>query len=177
MASYRDLGEDVNLIIHDAVRPLVSSRIISEVCEKLLNFSAVDVVVPSVDTIMEINEEEKYIKSIPNRNFYWRGQTPQGFRLSCLEKAYEIGLKDPTFEVSADFGVVKKYLPQIPIAIVKGANCNVKLTYPEDIYLMDKLFQIKAGRPKIINLENLAGKVIVVFGGGGRNWPGHYIGC
>lgn len=38
----------------------------------------------------------------------------------------------------------KKYLPQIPIFVVDGEEGNIKLTYPEDIYLLDKLFQIKS---------------------------------
>ena len=173
IAAYRDSEESVNLIVHDAVRPLVSGRIISDVCDKLLEFEAVDVVVPSVDTLVEVDADAKYIKSIPNRSLLRRGQTPQGFRLSCLQKAYEIGLKDPYFRVSDDCGVVNKYLPEIPIAIVMGENRNIKLTYPEDIYLLDKLFQIKSCEPKIRKLENLTGKVLVVFGGG-RNRAGHY---
>ena len=46
-------GEEVNLVFHDAVRPLVSQRIIDNVCEALNTYQAIDVTVPAVDTIIE----------------------------------------------------------------------------------------------------------------------------
>ena len=45
-------NEDVNLIFHDAVRPLVSHRILNDVVEALKNYSAIDVAMPSADTII-----------------------------------------------------------------------------------------------------------------------------
>ena len=43
---------------------------------------------------------------------------------------------------------------------------NTKLTYPEDVYLIDKLFQLKTTRlDGDLCLDQLNGKVLVVFGG------------
>ena len=41
-------SEDVNIIFHDAVRPLVSQRIINEVAEALLHHHAIDVAIPAM---------------------------------------------------------------------------------------------------------------------------------
>lgn len=87
------VDENVNLIFHDAVRPLVSERIIDDVVEALAQYDAVDVAVPAVDTIIALDESKKFIKDIPNRNFLNRGQTPQGFKYQIIKQAYDIACR------------------------------------------------------------------------------------
>ena len=54
-------------MIHDAVRPLVSDRIIHDVVEALEKYEAVDTALPTIDTIIEVDEDHDFIKNIPNR--------------------------------------------------------------------------------------------------------------
>ena len=143
-------GRDVNLVFHDAVRPLVSQRIIDDVAAALLQYEAVDVTLPAVDTIVEA--EGDHIAAIPDRSRLQRGQTPQAFRLNVIEQAYERALRDPALRVTDDCGVVVKYMPEVPVHLVPGEESNMKLTYKEDTYLLDKFFQLRkselpAGRP------------------------------
>lgn len=163
--AYEKDADEVNLIFHDSVRPLVSGRIITDVCSMLREKQAVDVVVPAVDTIVEVSGTKEIIKNIPNREYLRRGQTPQGFRLPVIKAAYEKALVDPNFQATDDCGIVVKYTPEIKVDLVYGEECNVKLTNPEDIYLLDKLFQLKSTNPGDIPLSQLKGKVLVVFGG------------
>ena len=86
-------GTECNLIFHDAVRPLVSQRIINDVVTALDTYQAIDVALPSADTIIEV--EGDFICQIPDRSRLRRGQTPQAFDLETIRKAYEIALKDP----------------------------------------------------------------------------------
>lgn len=123
--------EDVNVLIHDAARPFVSARIIGDVCRALESHEAVTVAVPATDTLYRV--ENSCIAEIPQRDFFMRAQTPQAFRLSLIRKAYEIALQDPNgICVTDDCGIVKHYLPEIPIYIVDGEETNKKLTYKED---------------------------------------------
>lgn len=156
---------NINLIFHDSARPLISSRIISDVCDALHLYQAVDVVIPSVDTIVQVDSKSMYIEGVPVRKTLGSGQTPQGFRLEIIKKAYEEALKDVNFATTDDCGVVIKYLPSTKIGIVKGERRNIKLTNPEDVYLLDKLFQIKSVEPSNTELSDLSGKVLVVYGG------------
>ncbi len=159
-------NEDDKLIFHDAVRPLVSIRIIDNVIKALEKYDAVDVAVPATDTIIALNKDKTFIDNIPNRNYLNKGQTPQAFKMGTIKKAYEIAIKDPEFQTTDDCGIVKKYLPDLPVYVVSGEERNVKLTYPEDIYLLDKLFQLKsASIGEEIKLNKLKDKVMVVFGG------------
>ena len=155
----------INLIFHDAVRPLVSHRIIDDVVQALETYRAVDVALPSADTIVEV--EGDFIETIPDRSRLRRGQTPQAFRLETIREAYRIALQDPAFKVTDDCGVVKKYLPEEKIYVVAGEEANMKLTYKEDTYLLDKFFQLKKSEWGDFKLEReqFQGKVAVVFGG------------
>ena len=158
--------ENINLIFHDAVRPLVSIRIISDVIEALNTYDAVDVAVPAVDTIIKLDETKKYIDQIPNRNYLNRGQTPQAFKYEMIEQAYQLALQDKNLQTTDDCGIVRKYLPDIKVYVVAGEEQNIKLTYPEDVYVLEKLFQIKGTVPnEKITLDKLMNKIIVVFGG------------
>ncbi len=164
--AYKD--EDVNLIFHDAVRPLVNHRIISDCIEALDSYNAVDVAIKTTDTIISV--QDSLIRDIPNRNLLYNGQTPQAFYIETIRKAYELALQDPEFKATDDCGVVKRYLPEEKIYVVQGEQFNMKLTYKEDIFLIDKLFQLKSALDKGHTLsesavKHLKGKVLVVFGG------------
>ena len=158
-------NEDANLIFHDAVRPLVSQRIIDDVVKALDTHRAVNVAVPSADTIIEVDGD--FITNIPDRSRLRRGQTPQAFDRQLIAEAYEKALKDPNFRTTDDCGVVRTYLPEEPIFVVRGEESNMKLTYREDTYMMDKLFQLKSTEPNDVQIgaESFLGKVAVVFGG------------
>ncbi len=133
--------QEANLIFHDAVRPLVSQRIIDDVCEALRFHCAVDVCVPVTDTLLI--ERKGYVASIPDRKLYRRSQTPQAFRLSLIADAYRRALLDPKFKATDDCGVVKKYRPDEPIFLVEGDESNMKLTYHDDVSILEHLFSLK----------------------------------
>lgn len=129
---------DLNLLIHDAVRPLVSQRIITDCIAALQTYKAVDVAIPCTDTIVEVNAEG-HICHITPRAMLRNVQTPQCFRLETIAKAYQSGLSDPNFITTDDCGVVHRYLPEEPIYVVAGETTNIKVTYPEDLILAEKV--------------------------------------
>ena len=162
-------NNDDNLLFHDAVRPLITERIIDDCIKALQQYNAVDVAVKTTDTIIQVNTNQ-CINNIPNRNELYNGQTPQGFKRGTIAKAYELALQDPNFITTDDCGTVRRYLPDEPIYVVNGENFNMKLTYVEDLFLLDKLFQLKSLHGQQDELTDLAKKqlqrkVVVVFGG------------
>ena len=167
--------ENCNLIFHDAVRPLVSNKIINDVVSALnKGYNAVDVAIPTSDTIIEVNEDD-CISKIPYRKFLKRGQTPQAFNIKTIEKAYELFLSSNKESfITDDCGVVLQNLPHENIYVVDGEESNMKLTYPEDYYLLEKLFQIRTSSINLSdNLSDLKDKVIIIFGG--NSGIGHSI--
>ncbi len=159
-------GEPVNLIFHDSVRPLISGNIITEVAAALEQYEAIDVAIPATDTVVQVDKETMTIVNVPDRSSIYNGQTPQAFRLEVIAKAYEIALQDPEFKTTDDCGVVKKYLPEVPVHVISGSRKNIKLTHIEDLYLTDKLFQLNSEQAEeTADFSQLRGKCMMVFGG------------
>ncbi len=153
------------VLIHDAVRPFVSHEIINKVIEALKEHKAVDVAIPSADTIIKI-DDNLFIKDIPERKYYWRGQTPQGFWLPTIKKAHDLAKNDKFTTVTDDCGLVLKY-NLANVFVVNGSEDNIKITFPIDIYIADKIFQLKNCMLTPDNRSNyqfLKEKTIVVFG-------------
>lgn len=159
--------EDGKILLHDAVRPFVDHRIILECIDTLDHADAVDVAIGSADTIIEV--EQVRIQGIPERARLRRGQTPQGFRLPILREAYRLAANDPDFGASDDCGVVARYLPEVEIRVVEGSDTNIKITHPIDVYLADKLFQLRTLDEITLDADELAKRLkdrqVVVFGG------------
>ncbi len=132
---------ECNILLHDAARPLVSHRIIDDVIAKLASFQAISVAIPVVDTMIRC--ENNTMVSVVDRSQLMQVQTPQGFRFSTLKKAYQCAQKDPYFIATDDCSVVKKYLQETQIFVVTGDEKNRKLTYPEDIVILEQWLKEK----------------------------------
>lgn len=158
------LNNSSKVLIHDAVRPFVSDRIIDDCINALEYYEAVDVAIPTADTIIQVNNQ-KMIKSIPNRSELKRGQTPQGFRVGLIKKAHLLSQSDGFCNVTDDCGLILNY-NLAEVYVVDGEESNIKITYKEDLYLADRLFQLNSHNfYRKTNMEQMKDKIIVVFGG------------
>lgn len=151
---------EINILLHDAARPFVSERIITDVCTALQQHEAVTVAIPATDTMYIVKKQafpeplpkqlskelpkqllsspqdtptEQVLQDIPPRSTLMCAQTPQAFRLATIAEAYRIALQAPNFQATDDCGIVHRYLPHIPIHIVLGDAQNRKITYKEDL--------------------------------------------
>ena len=125
----------VRILIHDAVRPGVSRSLIGRVCAALRSHAVANVVLPVVDTLIEVDADGR-MRRVPDRALLRRVQTPQGFHAPVLFEAYRRALADPDFRATDDCSVVFRYCPEIDIALVPGEERNLKLTYPEDLTVL-----------------------------------------
>ncbi|MFD0668499.1 2-C-methyl-D-erythritol 4-phosphate cytidylyltransferase [Ramlibacter sp. MAHUQ-53] len=156
--------QPANVLIHDAARPFVSGQIIHDVLDALEKNEAVDVAIPTADTI--IVERDGYIQSIPKRQHILRGQTPQAFRFRTLVDCYaEVG-EERLQQFTDDCGIYLECHPMGKVRIVQGSEENFKITHPVDLVLADEMFRIRsqqvaADRPGI----DARGKNVLIFGG------------
>ncbi|WP_337813607.1 IspD/TarI family cytidylyltransferase [Parabacteroides johnsonii] len=122
--------QKITIISHDAARPFVSSRIISENIRSmnLGNFDALDTVCPATDTIIE-SLNHMNITTIPNRDYLYQGQTPQTFKLKDYISAYEkFGqLHGTTDAASLLLKDGKK------VGLIEGDPFNIKITTDYDL--------------------------------------------
>jgi 2-C-methyl-D-erythritol 4-phosphate cytidylyltransferase len=127
LSALKNEKSDTIVLFHDAARPYVSSDIIDRVIVALKKANSVTVAIPATDTVAQIDNNE--IKNIPNRNFLYRLQTPQGFRIDTIRNAYAKAKKDKSLTFTDDCGIVLKYLPEEKIIIANGSEKNVKFTF------------------------------------------------
>lgn len=115
--------------IHDAVRPLVSPEIIKASYEQAVKLGTAITAVKSRDSVRQSNGTRTvHLK----REDIYLVQTPQTFKSDILKKAY---LQDYRNEFTDDASVVER--SGVEIHLVEGDNRNLKITFPEDIFLAE----------------------------------------
>lgn len=120
------------VVIHDAVRPFVTHKILKENIDSALRFQAVDTCIPSADTLVYAPEGVR-IKAIPPRSDYLRGQTPQSFSYPLILEAHEKSAKqNATDDCQLVLDLGKE------VYVVRGDETNFKITTPLDLYLAEK---------------------------------------
>ena len=56
-----------------------------------------------------------------------------------IARAHELARSDPDFTPTDDCGVVLRYLPDVPVRVVRGSEHNLKITYPRDLAIAETL--------------------------------------
>lgn len=133
------------IVVHDAVRPLVSQKIISENVRMAKQYGAIDTVIPSADTIVHSLDKEQ-ITTIPAREQYFLGQTPQTFHFSVLQEAHEYVMGNESIETTDDCKLVLHTGHHVKLTL--GDKLNFKITTFEDLTLFKAL--LKLGKIEVI---------------------------
>lgn len=156
-------GDHHKVLVHDAVRPLLDHATIDRCLKALDRGDAVDTAIPASDTVIQVTPDS-CIADIPDRSTLRLGQTPQAFRAGTLRKAHELAGYEPELKVTDDCGLILHY-GLGSVEVVAGDISNIKITYPSDIYLADRIFQLRTRRIDVdAGDPDLSGKTIVVFG-------------
>ena len=130
---FRALDEESGglVLIHDGVRPFFDPAIIESLLAELSEADAAIVGVRAKDTI-KLSDCRQIIRSTPSRDTVWIAQTPQLFRRSDLQAAFERA--DSEHFSGTDEATLVERLGK-SVAIVEGSYDNIKVTTPEDLEL------------------------------------------
>jgi 2-C-methyl-D-erythritol 4-phosphate cytidylyltransferase len=121
---------DTDLVaIHDSVRPLVSSDIITQVLNAAESAGAAVACVPVRETVKK--QTDSSIQTIP-RDDLWLAHTPQAFSTSLICDAHERALADG-FRGTDDASLVERLGRRV--VIVSDLEDNIKITTPADLEL------------------------------------------
>lgn len=134
-------SDDV-ILVHDGVRPFVTSEIIQEVVRGVEKHGAAIAGLPAVDTIKQVDRtaEGAVITTTIPRERVVMAQTPQGFRYSVMKKAFDEAAADG-FVGTDEASLVER--SGHAVAVVMGSARNIKITTPADMELAE--FYLKAG--------------------------------
>lgn len=135
------LNDNTIVLTHDAVRPFINDRIISENIEAVKKYGAAVTAVSATDTIA-VSTDHQQIKEIPDRRDMYQIQTPQSFYAIPLRQLF-LSLSDEEKEILTD--ATKIYLLKgKQVHLVAGENTNIKITYPNDIRLAQTLIDTRS---------------------------------
>ena len=131
------------VLVHDGVRPFVDAKIISECIAAAEKHGAVMVGLPAVDTIklVERTAEGAIISSTIPRERVVLAQTPQGFRYTVIQKAFESAQAEG-FTGTDEASLVERI--GHPVMVVMGSPRNIKITSPADMELAELFIKSQA---------------------------------
>lgn len=134
----RKIGKDTAVVlVHDGVRPFVTSEMIREAVDLAKKGECVAVGVPIKDTIKEVDDKKIVLRTL-ERGRLWAIQTPQAFPVKVLKRAYEESQKhkihgtDDATLVERAGGTVR---------VIMGSYENIKITTPEDLILAEEILR------------------------------------
>lgn len=132
--------EDDVVIIHDAVRPMVSAEIISDCIVKCRQYGSGLAAVRCQETIVRTQDGVKGDTYVQRKGIM-RVQTPQAYlygKVLCVhEKALEQGIHDVVYTniLMLDMGEA--------LYFSKGSEKNLKITTMEDVEIFKALYRVK----------------------------------
>jgi 2-C-methyl-D-erythritol 4-phosphate cytidylyltransferase len=127
---------DPYVMIHDAVRPLVSHQELQKLMESAIQNTAGAILgVPVTDTLKRQSENSRILETVA-RDGLWRAFTPQLFRSSLLLEAYN-NVREKNLPITDDAASVEA-LGMNP-SLVESSVQNIKITNRQDLELASQI--------------------------------------
>jgi 2-C-methyl-D-erythritol 4-phosphate cytidylyltransferase len=136
---FKYLVENTNvqiIIIHDAVRPLLTSHLIKKLIRNIKNADAVIPVKPIPETVKEVIANR--VAKTLDRSKLFLSLTPQVFKKAVLEKAYK-NIPLNKHPITDEAQLVEMLGKKVKIIIYQGYN--IKITYREDYKIVKWLIK------------------------------------
>ena len=116
------------VVVHDAVRPLITRRLIDDVVRAAIESGAAICALPIAETVKRVRDG--LVEATLDRAELWAVQTPQAFCADLLRGAHERARRDGI--VGTDDAMLVERLGH-PVRVVAGLPGNIKITTPEDL--------------------------------------------
>jgi len=125
------LDENTELVlIHDGVRPLVTTELIDEMIEYAQDHKAVIAAVAVKPTIKKVDQKQMLVNETLERDGLWEMQTPQLFKKDIIMEAHNKGKgSNPTDDASLVENI------GCPVKVFEGDYKNIKVTTEEDLIM------------------------------------------
>lgn len=140
LAMKKFAAKDDIVLIHDGVRPLIRSEIITQNINAVRQYGSAITSSPALETEVEVEEHSKTIREVPKRNHMYTAKAPQSFYygdiLNAHEKADVAGFK------AIDSVDLLNHLGYRNLHIVPCSRYNIKITEPADYYIFRALYEV-----------------------------------
>jgi len=153
--AYQENPSDSIVLIHDGVRPIITQEVISENIKSVKNNGNAITCTPCSETIL-ISENGINPSSVPYRRNTFAAQAPQSFRLGEIIEAHlKIQQRPEKYTDMIDSCTIYNYLGKETF-IVRGNTSNIKITNPEDIFILEALIKCRDTYKKGTQVNDIA---------------------
>lgn len=136
----KHFNSDDIVLIHDAIRPMVSADIISDCIRVTREKGNAITVIPCAEAMMQTEDGMVSVGSYP-RDRLKRTQTPQGFKIGDICNLHRRALEKGITNSVASCTLMIEMGEQVHFSI--GSEKNIKLTTVEDIDIFKALLMAK----------------------------------
>lgn len=123
------------VLIHDAARPFVSAKTISNVIAALRERPAALAALPVTDTLKRTSGDGLVTETVARAGL-WRAQTPQGFQFAPILDAHRAAAAKGLDTFTDDAAIAE--WAGLKVAVVEDSIGNIKITTAEDLELADR---------------------------------------
>lgn len=142
------------VVFHDSVRPLIKSEKLKQMVKDLNKYDAVITITHINDSL--VDTDMNHVK----RDNYLLVQAPEAFRFSVLK----------TFNKDSRAGAIVSQLNNISIKECESDVFNMKITYPEDLFICEQLSRLNyysVNHNDKFMIEKMPDKILLLGGSGG----------
>lgn len=134
----KKVDKDADIVlIHDGVRPLISTYLIERVIYETEKYEAVSLGIPVKETLKKVDENNLVIRTL-ERGKIRLTQTPQGFKRDLIWQVYNKAVK-MVWRANDDAGLVERF--GYKVKIIPGEEANIKITTSLDLELAEMLLR------------------------------------
>ncbi|NQU39916.1 MAG: 2-C-methyl-D-erythritol 4-phosphate cytidylyltransferase [Lentisphaerae bacterium] len=133
------LPEGVKIVaIHDGSRPCVTTELISQTVQSAKRYGSGVAAVRIWDTVKHVERGLTITRSV-DRSKLWATQTPQTFKLSLLNRAFEL-VAEQKATITDEASAVE--LTSQKVRLVQSFASNIKITTPDDLAMATTLLNL-----------------------------------
>jgi 2-C-methyl-D-erythritol 4-phosphate cytidylyltransferase len=126
------------VVVHDAARPMVTSRLVTDVLAALDDATDAVVAAMPVDETLKLVLDGATVTETIDRSKLWRAQTPAAFKTQSLRAAHEKAHAD-NFVGTDESQLIERAGGSIKV--VPGTRDNLKVTFAEDFAVAEAMLE------------------------------------
>ena len=139
LTDIRGYADDSDIVlVHDAARPLLSAKMITDCLDAVQDHDGVVPVLPMKDTVYQSMDGKK-ISALVNRSEIYAGQAPEAFRIEAYYEANRRLCPDKILTINGS--TEPAVMAGMDMVMIAGDEGNFKITTAEDLERFKEIVQ------------------------------------
>ena len=131
--------EDVIVLIHDGVRPLITEDTISDNIQKVKECGSCITCIPAIETVLIKNAAGTMF--IPERSDCMMARAPQSFYLKDIIAAHRMSREEKLMNFIDSCSLMHHY--GYNLGFIQGPMENIKITTPSDYFVLRAMIEVR----------------------------------